>query len=83
MTHNHLKHSSMCPQMIEKCLDYLDGDLAGQDLDKVIALLESCDCCKRCLEELRLTQKLLQQMPQPELSNDVKNRLKACLKKHG
>jgi len=69
-----------CQQLIERVSAYLDGEVEGQDLAELLHHLEECRCCQHCLATLRATRELLRKMPAPQLPDDLKARLKACLK---
>jgi anti-sigma factor RsiW len=70
-----------CKELMEKLSSYLDGEAESREVEEILAHLEKCDCCRHCYETLKATRQMVQTMPAPEMPRDLKNRLKACLKK--
>jgi len=70
-----------CRELTEKLSAFLDGEAEGKDLDRILAHLEECRCCRHCLDTLRVTREALKKIKPPEMPADMKKRLKACLKK--
>jgi len=70
-----------CRDYADKMTDLIDGALEGDELSEMIERLEDGPCCKECLKEFQTTRELLKKVPPLELPPDVKERLKACLKK--
>jgi len=72
---------SDCKEHFEKLSAYLDGELQDEDAAEIIKHLEECDCCKTCLETLQKSRELLTRMPAPEMPEDMKSRLKDCIRR--
>ncbi len=78
-THDHRD----CKELFEKMSEYLDGELDKKEAEIVARHLEECGCCKNCVETLKATRGLMGSLSGPYLPDDVKDRLKACMKKQG
>ncbi|HUT52326.1 MAG TPA: zf-HC2 domain-containing protein [bacterium] len=71
-----------CQDLTDRLSAYLDGDLAGDDLEEIIKHLDECGCCRECLGELRQVRDALRKMKAPEVPAGLTDRLKACLKQN-
>jgi len=70
-----------CKELMEKLSGFLDGEVGGREVEEILEHLEECECCKHCYETLKATREMVRTMPAPEMPQDLKDRLKACLKK--
>ena len=74
--------SEHCRQLADKLSAYLDGELQEKDAKEVMKHLEECECCRHCVETLKLTRDTVRKMSKPEMPKDMKDRLKSCLRKN-
>jgi predicted anti-sigma-YlaC factor YlaD len=58
-----------CVQIVSLTSDYLDGQLRFTDGLSVRAHLALCGNCRRFVRQMRLTLRVLQQMPEPVVSD--------------
>ncbi len=72
---------SDCKEHFDKLSAYLDGELSGENVSELLRHLEECDCCRSCLETLKASRELLSRMPAPEMPEDMKSRLKECIRR--
>jgi len=70
-----------CHELADQLSACLDGELEGECLEEILTHLEECDCCKQCADEIKATRDLIGKLPPPQMPEDMKQRLKACLKK--
>ncbi|MFC1950934.1 anti-sigma factor family protein [Chloroflexota bacterium] len=54
-----IKNKTGCDRVREKLSEYIDGQLAGKDLERVEAHLNECEACTAELAELRTTVAIL------------------------
>lgn len=59
-----------CKQLVARSSDYLDGQLRFTEGLSVRAHLALCVNCRRFIRQMRLTLRVLQQMPEP-LGSDL------------
>jgi predicted anti-sigma-YlaC factor YlaD len=72
-----------CVEIVALSSDYLDGQLRFSDGLSVRTHLAICRNCRRFVRHLRLSLRVLQQMPEPELVDveTVASQLASALKK--
>lgn len=58
-----------CKQLVARSSDYLDGQLRFTEGLSVRAHLALCVNCRRFIRQMRLTLRVLQQMPEPLVSD--------------
>ena len=58
-----------CVEIVALSSDYLDGQLRFSDGLSVRTHLAICRSCRRFVRHLRLTLRVVQQMPEPEVVN--------------
>ena len=58
-----------CVEVVAVTSDYLDGQLRFSDGLSVRTHLAICRNCRRFVRQMRLTLRVLQQMPEPEVIN--------------
>lgn len=56
-----------CVEIVALSSDYLDGQLRFTDGLSVRAHLAMCHNCRRFVQQMRLTLRVLQQLPEPQL----------------
>ncbi len=76
MAHNH-KH---CREFPDRMAAYLDGELDQEIIEQVEKHIKECNPCKECLQSVRKVKQILQSSPKPDIPEDIKTRLKDCLK---
>ncbi|MDX6583521.1 MAG: hypothetical protein QOI10_2705 [Solirubrobacterales bacterium] len=64
-----------CKQLIELVTDYLEGRLAGGDLERFEAHLSECPPCGIYLEQMRLTLRALGRIPAETISAEARDEL--------
>jgi anti-sigma factor RsiW len=69
-----------CRDFADQLSAYIDGELKGPDQEEIALHLATCNICRHCLGELKLTRDMLQKMDHPTLPVNLKARLKSCLK---
>jgi predicted anti-sigma-YlaC factor YlaD len=57
-----------CVEIVALTSDYLDGQLRFADGLSVRTHLAICRNCRRFVRQMRLTQRVVQQMPEPEVA---------------
>jgi anti-sigma factor RsiW len=70
-----------CRAHFDKISACLDGELAECELDEIMLHVETCPCCKRCLSEIEKVRDMIRKVKAPQVPDDLKSRLKACLMK--
>lgn len=70
-----------CKELAEKFSEYLDGEACDEDCRLILEHIKECDHCRQCMESLSVTREMLQKLGGQEMPDDLKDRLKACLKK--
>ncbi len=58
-----------CKQLVFCSSDYLDGQLRVTERLSVRTHLLMCGNCRRFVQQMRLTQRVVQQMPEPMVDN--------------
>jgi predicted anti-sigma-YlaC factor YlaD len=58
-----------CVEIVAVTSDYLDGQLRFTDGLSVRTHLAICHHCRRFVRQMRLTLRVLQQLPEPEVSD--------------
>ncbi len=71
-----------CHGLFDKMSAFLDGELDQQMMDQIERHIKDCNCCRECMETVRQTRDLLQASPKSSIPDDLKARLKECLKDH-
>ena len=69
-----------CKDLMERFSEYLDGEMCDEECQDIIKHIEECGCCKHCMDTLKITKDMLNKMPKPDMPQDLKSKLKACLK---
>ncbi len=69
-----------CKVLREKFSAYIDGEACDEDCKAIAEHIETCECCKSCMESLKATRDMLEKMPWPQIPEHLKDRLKSCLK---
>jgi len=69
-----------CKELMQKFSEYLDGEACDEECQEILKHIEECECCKHCMDTLKYTKDFLNHMPRTELPDDMKDRLKQCLK---
>lgn len=58
-----------CKQLVLRSSDFLDGQLTLRERFSVRTHLTMCNNCRRFIRQLRLTQRVVQQLPEAEISD--------------
>ena len=69
------RHALVCRQAVELMADYLDGRLAGNDLQRLEAHLAGCPHCSEYLGQLRVTIDALGHAEPAELTTEALDEL--------
>src|SRR5262249_16935237 len=71
-----------CDELIEKLMDYLDGELVEEQRTLVEVHLDSCPNCPSYVETYTHTVRVVRRLPRCGLPPAVEQRLRAALKEH-
>ena len=69
MTHKNCQH------LLGQLSDYLDGEASAQVCHEIEQHLANCDDCRVVVDTLGKTIQLYEKLPQPELPNNIRQRL--------
>ena len=58
-----------CKQLVLRSSDFLDGQMTLRERFSVRTHLVMCNNCRRFIRQLRLTQRVVQQLPEAEISD--------------
>ncbi len=58
-----------CKQLVPRSSDFLDGQLTLRERFSVRTHLAMCINCRRFIRQLRLSQRVVQQLPEAEISD--------------
>lgn len=58
-----------CKQLVQRSSDFLDGQLSVRELLLLRAHLAMCVNCRRFIRQLRLSQRVVQQLPALEIKD--------------
>lgn len=72
-----------CDEFVELVTGYLDGALAPDDHDRMVAHLELCDACSMYLNQFRVTIDTLGQLPSDPVDRQVKQALLTAFRGSG
>lgn len=64
-----------CRELVELVTDYLENALDPKTRERFEAHLEICDGCVAYVEQMRVTVRVLGEIPEDSLSPDVRDRL--------
>ena len=68
-------HTPQCKQLLGSLSEYIDGDLQAELCAQLEEHLKDCDNCRVVVNTLRKTIELYEQTPEPDLPQDVRERL--------
>lgn len=67
-----------CRDVVEVVTDYLEGALSASDAALIDGHLESCEGCRRYLEQMRITIRTVGRLGQADVPADMRERLLAA-----
>lgn len=72
--HNH-PHNANCKYLLADLSDYLDGEASADVCAEIERHLADCENCRVVVNTLEKTITLYHELPQPEISADMRQRL--------
>lgn len=72
-------HHEDCHHLLGHLSDYLDGEASQALCNEIEHHLADCEKCRVVIDTLRKTVMLYQDMPQPDMPEDARERLYASL----
>jgi predicted anti-sigma-YlaC factor YlaD len=64
-----------CQELVEIVSDYLEGALPEEDRERFDAHLEDCEGCRRYLDQMRATIRVVGTLSEDDLAPDTKDQL--------
>ena len=69
-----------CQDLVEIVSDYLEGALPDADRERFDAHLETCEGCRRYLDQMRTTIRVVGRLPEESVDPDAMRALRAAFR---
>jgi len=79
MSDHHHHHHENCRQLFSRLSEYLDRELDEQTCSEIDAHLDGCLPCRVCMETLKKTVSICQNLDEEEVPQDFSDRLRALI----
>jgi anti-sigma factor RsiW len=71
-----------CDELIDKLMDYLDGEMVEEQRTRALVHLDGCPNCTAYIETYTHTVRVVRKLPRCGLPAGVEQRLREALKDH-